>query len=462
MALLAEDRSQVDLEDPVACAKGTLIDEGTAALLGGGCLKAPRGMPDDFIDSDSPEADEPPPARLTSRRTVTCVTSGCAAVMLVGLALAAIAVYWSRGFAMARGKSQGALELEQRIRATSQGKLPKIRDIVSHPFLEENLRKEIKGKWCEAVELDPHYGVIDFSDICPAREMDISTDDLVLQDGEAIPMVSPELTEKQFSNVRNYLLYNSFRGDNLRNWAALRALQGLSKFRVQDIFAFRETWSDADTELLRKLDPTAWAWTSGNLTTEGFRERLPRLEDFHRLVLEDSIAIVGGGDSLSEAGLGPEIDSHRTVARFNEIVGRKLVPQETGEKTTIHIVNSKVAPVGDPNVAEFDLETDTVWRTYCGRMHTFGEFADVTEKPFLIRPSAHCTLSRHGAKKWTRGFLFYWFIGRLFKGVDMYGFSGTGHYHNPDPIYEHNLGFEHLFYRVNGLVLDEEDEEDGA
>ena len=39
----------------------------------------------------------------------------------------------------------------------------------------------------------------------------------------------------------------------------------------------------------------------------------------------------------------------------------------------------------------------------------------------------------------------------------MYGFSGTGHYHNPNPIYEDYLGFEHLFYRVNGLVLDEED-----
>jgi hypothetical protein len=366
------------------------------------------------------------------------------------------AVYWSRGNAPAKAKSQSALELEQRIRATSDGRLPKIREIVDHPSLEENLRTEIQGKWCEAVQLDPHYGNIEFSNICPQIELDISTDE-ILQDDDAIPAVSPELTGKQFANVRNYLLLHSYLGDNLKNWGALKALQSLSKFRAQDIFAFRETWSDADTELLRKLDPMAWAWTSGNLTTEGFRERLPSIKDFNKLVQEGSIAIVGGGDSLSGAGLGPEIDSHKTVARFNEIVGSKLIPKETGSRTSIHIVNSKVAPIGDSDVAEFDLETDTVWRTYCGRMHTFGEFADVTAKPFLVRPSAHCTLSKHGAKQWTRGFLFYWFIGRLFPNVDMYGFSGTGHYHNPNPIYEDYLGFEHLFYRVNGLVLDEED-----
>jgi hypothetical protein len=285
----------------------------------------------------------------------------------------------------------------------------------------------------------------------------------LLEEHEAIPTVSPALTEKQLSNVKNYLLLHSYLRDNLKNWGALRALESLSKFRAQDIFAFRETWSDADTELLRQLDPMGWAWTAGNLTTEGFRERLPRLNDFRNLVQAKNIAIVGGADSLSGAGLGPEIDSHRTVVRFNEIVGGKLVPEDTGERTTIHVANSKVAPVDDPNVAEFDLETDTVWRTYCGRMHTFGEFADVTAKPFLIRPSAHCTLSKHGSKMWTSGFLFYWFIGRLFANVDMYGFSGTGHYHNPNPIYEGYLGFEHLFYRVNGLVLDEEEpEEDNA
>jgi len=428
------------------------VDEWAAALLGNGCLEAPRKATGDF--GVPPEAEGPASARRLSRRTVTCVVSGGAAVVLCGLALVAIAVFWTEGQSLARAKSESSLlELEQRIRATSKGRLPKIRDIREHPYKADKLRKEIQGKWCEAVQLDPHYGVIDFSDICPEDEMDISTDNISLQANETIPTVSNELNQKQLGAVRNYLLYHSFPSDNLRNWGALRALEDLAKFRAQDILAFRETWSDADTELLRKLDPMAWAWTSGNLTTEGFRQRLPSVKDF-RAVVKDGLAIVGGADSLSGAGLGPEIDAHQTVARFNEIVGNKLVPEETGLKTTIHIANSKVAPVGDPNVAEFDMETDTVWRTYCGRMHTFGEFADVTDKPFMIRPSAHCTLSKHGAKKWTRGFLFYWFIGRLFKSVDMYGFSGTGHYHNTNPIYEQYLEFEHLFYRLNGLVMD--------
>jgi hypothetical protein len=341
--------------------------------------------------------------------------------------------------------NENMLELEQHVRASSRGKLPKIRDIRSHPGEETTLRNEMEGKWCEAVQLDPHYGVIDFSNICPKRKLDIKVDD------DSFPTVSPDLTKQQFAKVRSYLLWHPLNRENPTHWEALRALQHLSDFRAQDIFAFRETWTDEDTELLRRLDPQAWTWAPGNLTTESFRARLPSLRDLHELVKGERIAIVGGADSLSGAGLGPEIDSHAHVVRFNEIVGEKLIPEETGSKTTFHVSCSKVAPLEQPHVAEFDLETDTVWRSWCGRMHANGEFAGVTDRPYMIRPSAYCVLSQHNAKLWTRGFLFYWFIGRLFEEVNLYGFSGHGHYHNKNPIWEKYLDFEHLFYNVNDL-----------
>jgi hypothetical protein len=206
-----------------------------------------------------------------------------------------------------------------------------------------------------------------------------------------------------------------------------------------------------DTELLGRLDPGAGGFVpGGNLTTEAFAARLPNFQDLDAAIGE-SLAIVGGANSLKGAALGQEIDGHSKVVRFNDIVGSRLVPEETGSRTSVHVMCSKVAPTGDPDVLELDLETGTVWRSYCGRMHSAGEFANVTRKPLLIRPSAQCVLGRGGADGWTRGFMFYWFIGRLSQRVDMYGFNGTGHYNNSQPIWEKWLAFEHLFYKVNGL-----------
>ncbi|CAK0829253.1 unnamed protein product [Prorocentrum cordatum] len=113
---------------------------------------------------------------------------------------------------------------------------------------------------------------------------------------------------------------------------------------------------------------------------------------------------------------------------------------------------SKVAPLQDTAVLEIDLETDTAWRSCCGRMHTGGEFANITDRPSMIRPSAHCVISAGHMQSWTRGFLFCWFVGRLISSADFYGFSGDGHCNNPQPIWEQWLSFEHLFYQVNRLA----------
>ncbi|CAK0865644.1 unnamed protein product [Prorocentrum cordatum] len=166
-----------------------------------------------------------------------------------------------------------------------------------------------------------------------------------------------------------------------------------------------------------------------------------------------SLAIIGGADSLKGGRLGQEIDAHGEVVRFNEIVGSKLVPEETGSRTTVHVMNTLVAPLDDPAILEVDLETNAPWSSYCKRMHTRAILANDARSTLMIRPSAYCVMAGIRAADWTRGFLFYWFIGRLFNGpVDLYGFSGNGHYHNDLEITEKWVQFEHLFYRVNNIT----------
>jgi len=239
----------------------------------------------------------------------------------------------------------------------------------------------------------------------------------------------------------NYQLYQE----------GLAALEKLSLLRPEDIFALEETWTDADTELIRRLDMRSSMWVpfGSLLTTKSFRKKLPSVADFESLVSRSPLAVVGGADSLTNASLGFEIDEHATVARFNQIVGSRLKANETGVKTDLHIINSKIPPLYDSSVPEMDLETRTPWRSYCGRMHRHGEFSASLGKPFLIRPTAVCTLHSYNlSKSWTRGFLFYWFVARLFDRYDMYGFRGDGHYKNDEPIYEWLFQFEHFVLDV--------------
>merc|ERR1712232_1226992 len=140
-----------------------------------------------------------------------------------------------------------------------------------------------------------------------------------------------------------------------------------------------------------------------------------------------SIAIVGSGVSLRGRHYGMAIDKHEVVARFNDFVEHNLFAPDTGEKTTVHVTNHGISPLPGSSVAQFDMEWVHPWSSYCGRMHSMGRFVNMTNGTFfLIRPSAYCSLGE-GLSDFTRGFLFYWFIGRLFEDIDMYGFTGVHH-----------------------------------
>eukprot|EP00929_Paragymnodinium_shiwhaense_P120772 TRINITY_DN92823_c0_g1_i1.p1 TRINITY_DN92823_c0_g1~~TRINITY_DN92823_c0_g1_i1.p1 ORF type:complete len:700 (+),score=91.70 TRINITY_DN92823_c0_g1_i1:114-2213(+) len=226
-------------------------------------------------------------------------------------------------------------------------------------------------------------------------------------------------------------------------------LKRLADMQVTDVLSFQETWANSDTELLGVLDPHDGAFARGKLTTEAMRQHLPRLSDLRDWVArQPSLAIVGSGQILRNTTLGPDIDAHDEVVRFNDLLPNRVSMNatETGHKTTVHVMCAKVAAMKSAKVTEFDLEWNTPWLSWCRRMHWGGQF--FSEAPaHLVRPTALCCLGE-AVKQFTRGFLFYWFVGRLFNSVDLYGFAGSKHYQNDHDVFEDFLSFEHMVYRI--------------
>jgi len=258
--------------------------------------------------------------------------------------------------------------------------------------------------------------------------------------------------DRSLLNRVGHIIAHAGHGPESKYGPAFGQLTLLSGLDPKEVFALRETWTDEDTEILRGLDNHSGGFAQGNLTTASFAARLPSRDDFNSLLAKSKTAIVGSGPSLEGGQHGADIDSHPAVARFNQLVGGRLVANDTGSRTTIHVMNHEAPPDMDASVeAHIDLEWAHPWSSYCSRMHTGGKFSKVTGKLFIIRPSVFCMLG-DGPEEFTRGFLFYWLVGRHMQQVDLYGFKGKGHYRSlqnvsDDDIGEKFLGLEHLVYQ---------------
>eukprot|EP00928_Gymnodinium_smaydae_P066690 TRINITY_DN49666_c0_g1_i1.p1 TRINITY_DN49666_c0_g1~~TRINITY_DN49666_c0_g1_i1.p1 ORF type:complete len:393 (+),score=40.73 TRINITY_DN49666_c0_g1_i1:95-1180(+) len=215
-----------------------------------------------------------------------------------------------------------------------------------------------------------------------------------------------------------------------------QALQGLNDSKAQqflkalaevgdvdgwDALALRETWTQLDTELLRAINSSQNFFPPTSPTAEALLERLPSARDFERVFGNNkSIAIVGNGPSLS--GHGRSIDTHDTVARFNGLVKSVLDHENTGKRTDVHIMNYMVPWLDEANIHHFDLELIHLPYSFCRRFKIGAELDSVVHPAsiFLLRPSVACGL-QHSIGDFTRGFLFYWLVGRMFSRIDIYG-----------------------------------------
>mmetsp|Transcript_16957 Transcript_16957/g.45384 ORF Transcript_16957/g.45384 Transcript_16957/m.45384 type:complete len:592 (+) Transcript_16957:190-1965(+) len=296
---------------------------------------------------------------------------------------------------------------------------------------------------CAAIARDAFEGSIERSGLCP-EQADFQAPQHLTR--ERIATSDDDLLMR----LREYMDAHDDDPRRERFEEALAALERWKHINAGDLLAFRETWTHEDTEILRRLDDSDGGFADGRLTTEGVRQKLPTAADFTYLVRDRPVAIVGAADGLQVSAFGPEIDRHPVIVRFNDHVKEHLRPETTGLRTTVHVSCDIAEPLRDPDVAEFDMETLKPWASYCNKMHRGGRMSfrgpNVT-LGFMIRPTAICALGT-AAAQFTRGFLFYWFVGRIFNEVDLYGFDGDGHYDSSGQVWEGYLEFEHLVYSL--------------
>jgi hypothetical protein len=245
---------------------------------------------------------------------------------------------------------------------------------------------------------------------------------------------------------------------------ALHDFKSILHYSPFDVLAFRETWTEEDTEFLKSLDCHPNDFTDGELTTAKFAARLPSIQDLQDLLSSKSVAIVG--NAPSRPGKGKEIDAHELVVRFNGHVGKTL-NDDVGHKTDVHVFNRMTD--GDEAVkTHFDLEMFMPYVSYCSHMRASSHFR--RHRPhtlFFFRPSAQCGFPspRLGVvdseSYFTRGFLFYWFVGSFFENAHLYNIvrpdevkvatthydSGDIHSNGPTIETEPYLPFEHLFFQ---------------
>mmetsp|Transcript_51970 Transcript_51970/g.123721 ORF Transcript_51970/g.123721 Transcript_51970/m.123721 type:complete len:581 (+) Transcript_51970:74-1816(+) len=244
---------------------------------------------------------------------------------------------------------------------------------------------------------------------------------------------------------------------------ARSAFEALRHLDARQVLAFKETWTDGDSDLLRKIGVQNDGFTEGRFTDGKFMSYLPSIKLLEDLLAEGPMAVVGSGPTVK--GRGGEIDNHPSVVRFNSHTGKELSPRNTGTKMTVHVMNSMVDFPEEKDVLHFDLESTNPGSSMCKRWHQpSAHTAPVKDKvTIMMRPSAFCGLPDEIAG-FTRGFLFYWLVGRLANHTSMFGMSnrdGLSHYKETgELIQEPFLPFEHELYAaaatVQGRMIAEE------
>jgi hypothetical protein len=337
---------------------------------------------------------------------------------------------------------------------------------------------QLMERWCEDIARNPLHGALNFTRMCPDEQTD-EADTPSLRAASATEysrlLERRSVVDEQILDdvEREIEQLDEVHASKMRD--AFDVFQKFAAMNANDVLAFQESWTDADTAILRRLDNTHGGFVeNASLDTEAFIAKLPKWRQLSELIeRHPTIAVVGSGSALENAGLGKEIDAHSAVVRFNGLVRHFLRWVDTGRRTTLHVFNAMVKPLDHEEVeAVFDLETNTPGRTYCSRLHKGGEMEKYKLATlFFIRPTAYCKMPEE-ISQFSRGFMFYWLVGRLFQQRDMYGFKGTTHYnatrtnsslHNPNISSEHEafIPFEHLLYktaeRVDSLKADASD-----
>ncbi|MCB1076741.1 MAG: glycosyltransferase family 29 protein [Verrucomicrobiae bacterium] len=176
------------------------------------------------------------------------------------------------------------------------------------------------------------------------------------------------------------------------------------------------------------------------------------------------VIIVGNGASLLGSGLGPAIDAHEIVVRFNRFETRDFVP-DVGRKTTIWFCNrdvnhsSLLRVLHDESYSEIYAHTwgdeKAAAATFRKALKNMGKIAPV----FEVSKQTYVEMRQFGETDYrffSTGAIAIWLMIQRFGSVTLVGFDWWNkperiHYFNdgqlpPDPKTGHRPGEEKRFF----------------
>jgi hypothetical protein len=222
---------------------------------------------------------------------------------------------------------------------------------------------------------------------------------------------------------------------------------------LTSVLLHRESFTKFESDVLatysRHLEARLPSWDSKDYpdakavsyVNRIFKSHLPRYEDTPSKLPGNDLAIVINSPKLSGAGLGIEIDSHKTVLRLNHRREGEHTHKDVGFRTTLQMMDENSCYEFTRNLLPANLGHTGIFNIFSGVQSElaacleYARYLDCggdSSSFFVLKPSfrgAITALSESGSP--SLGFIATAFALRLFDNITVYG-------HAASPSFEHS------------------------